>query len=242
MADELGDPSDHTSSSERLVEEIRARIVSGELSPGAKITERELAQRYGVNRAPLREALLRLEERRLIERVPFSGTRVFQPSNRMLSELWDMREVLEGLAARRAAETATHAEIEELRRMTSEGSARLARTAADDYRDLPAIRDIHMRIAVISGNQELERILNSEIWLYLRANYRRWVKAHREARRGRAAARAHRRGDRVARRRPRGDADAQAHPHQPRGLGGVAQRLERRALTPCSVSRSSRGR
>ena len=177
MADELGDPSDHTSSSERLVEEIRARIVSGELSPGAKITERELAQRYGVNRAPLREALLRLEERRLIERVPFSGTRVFQPSNRMLSELWDMREVLEGLAARRAAETATHAEIEELRRMASEGSARLARTAADDYRDLPAIRDIHMRIAVISGNQELERILNSEIWLYLRANYRRWVKA-----------------------------------------------------------------
>ena len=177
MADELGDQSDHTSSSERLVEEIRARIVSGELSPGAKITERELAQRYGVNRAPLREALLRLEERRLIERVPFSGTRVFQPSNRMLSELWDMREVLEGLAARRAAETATQAEIEELRRMASEGSARLARTAADDYRDLPAIRDIHMRIAVISGNRELERILNSEIWLYLRANYRRWVKA-----------------------------------------------------------------
>ena len=105
------------------------RIVSGELSPGAKVTERELAQRYGVNRAPLREALLRLEERRLIERVPFSGTRVFQPSDRMLAELWDIREVLEGLAARRAAETATQAEIEELRRMASEGSARLARTS-----------------------------------------------------------------------------------------------------------------
>lgn len=177
MADELADPSDHTSSSERLVEEIRTRIVSGELSPGAKVTERELAQRYGVNRAPLREALLRLEERRLIERVPFSGTRIFQPSNRMLSELWDMREVLEGLAARRAAETATPAEVEELRRMASEGSARLARTSAEDYRDLPAIRDIHMRIAAISGNRELERVLNSEIWLYLRANYRRWVKA-----------------------------------------------------------------
>jgi DNA-binding GntR family transcriptional regulator len=177
MAEEVGDASDHTSSSGRLVEEIRSRIVSGELSPGAKITERELAQRYGVNRAPLREALLRLEERRLIERVPFSGTRIFQPSNRMLSELWDMREVLEGLAARRAAETATDTQIQELRRMASEGSARLARTAADDYSDLPAIRDIHMRIAVISGNRELERILNSEVWLYLRANYRRWVKA-----------------------------------------------------------------
>jgi DNA-binding GntR family transcriptional regulator len=177
MNEALGDVSDHASSSERLVEEIRTRIVSGELRPGAKVTERELAQRYGVNRAPLREALLRLEERRLIERVPFSGTRVFQPSNRMLSELWDIREVLEGLAARRAAETATDAEVEELRRMASEGAERLARTAADDYSDLPAIRDIHMRIAIISGNQELERILNSEIWLYLRANYRRWVKA-----------------------------------------------------------------
>jgi DNA-binding GntR family transcriptional regulator len=177
MTAELDDGSDHASSSERLVEEIRARIVSGELSPGSKVTERELAQRYGVNRAPLREALLRLEERRLIERVPFSGTRVFAPSNRMLSELWDIREALEGLAARRAAETATDAEIEELRHMASEGSKRLAQSKADDYRDRPAIRDIHMRIAAISGNQELARILNSEIWLYLRANYRRWVKS-----------------------------------------------------------------
>lgn len=180
MVDELDDATDHASSSERLVDEIRARIVSGELSPGAKVTERELAQRYGVNRAPLREALLRLEERRLIERVPFSGTRVFQPSNRMLAELWDIREVLEGLAARRAAETATRDEVEELRRMAAEGAARIAREAAGEHSPRPPvrdIRDIHMRIAIISGNQELERILNSEIWLYMRVNYRRWVKA-----------------------------------------------------------------
>ncbi|MGV6873969.1 GntR family transcriptional regulator [Pseudochelatococcus sp. B33] len=174
MNEELVDKSDHASSSERLVEEIRTRIVSGELRPGAKITERELAQRYGVNRAPLREALLRLEERRLIERVPFSGTRVFQPSNRMLSELYDIREVLEGLAARRAAETASDAQIEELTRMAREGSERIANSSPGD---LPHIRDIHMRIAEISGNQELERILNGEIWLYLRANHRRWVDA-----------------------------------------------------------------
>lgn len=182
MTEEIDDISDHASSSERLVEEIRTRIVSGELSPGAKVTERELAKRYGVNRAPLREALLRLEERRLIERVPFSGTRVFQPSDRMLAELWDIREVLEGLAARRAAEYATDAEIAELLRMAREGAERVAREAADNYGERmrssnPTIRDIHMRIAIVSGNHELERILNSEIWLYLRADYRRWVKA-----------------------------------------------------------------
>jgi DNA-binding GntR family transcriptional regulator len=182
MNDEIDDISDHASSSERLVEEIRTRIVTGELSPGAKVTERELAQRYGVNRAPLREALLRLEERRLIERVPFSGTRVFQPSDRMLAELWDIREVLEGLAARRAAECATDADVEELLRMAKEGVERVQREAADNYGERvrsgnPLIRDIHMRVAIISGNRELERILNSEIWLYLRADYRRWVKA-----------------------------------------------------------------
>jgi DNA-binding GntR family transcriptional regulator len=143
----------------------------------ARITERELAQRYGVNRAPLREALLRLEERRLIERVPFSGTRVFQPSKRMLSELYDIREVLEGLAVRRAAETATDAQVEELTRLARDSSERLAKLPAGDSSVLPHIRDIHMRIAEISGNQELVRILNSEIWLYLRANHRRWVNA-----------------------------------------------------------------
>ena len=183
MNEALDHGSDHESSSERLTEEISARIMSGELRPGAKVTERELAQRYGVNRAPLREALLRLEERRLIERVPFSGTRIFQPSDRMLTELYDIREVLEGLAPRRAAETASDAQIDELTSMAREGSERLGKLPADDSGQLSHIRDIHMRIAVLSGNEELQRILNSEIWLYLTLG-----KCAGEAGAGRAAA------------------------------------------------------
>jgi DNA-binding GntR family transcriptional regulator len=95
----------------------------------------------------------------------------------MIFELYEIREVLEGLAARRAARTATQVESDELRQMAEQGSARYGRTTADEDSDLPAIRDIHVRIAQISGNLELQRILSSEIWHYLRANYRRWVKA-----------------------------------------------------------------
>ena len=176
---EIANPgTDNSSSSNRLFEQIRMRILTGELAAGAKVTEAELAQRYGVNRAPLREALLRLEERRLIERVPFSGTRVFQPSTQMLYELYEVREVLEGLACRKVAEKITPDEIEELQRIVDESSIRLAQMDEEALKLLPAIRDIHTRIAEISGNQELQRILNGEIWHYLRGNHRRWVKSY----------------------------------------------------------------
>src|SRR5262249_47640047 len=103
------------SASDRLFSLIRSGIISGDLAPGEKLTEASLAKRYGVSRAPLREALLRLEERQLIERVPFSGMRVASPSLRMLRELYEVRAVLEGLAARRAAALATPRDIAELR-------------------------------------------------------------------------------------------------------------------------------
>jgi len=168
---------DHTSSSSKLFERIRALILSGELPPGAKITEADLAKRYGVNRAPLREALLRLEERRLIERFPFSGMRIFQPSNTMLFELYEIREVLEGLACKMVAEKITPAEMEELQETAQKRMAVLSSLSETEAPEQPIIRDIHIRIADISGNGELRRILDSEIWHYLRSNYRRWVKS-----------------------------------------------------------------
>ena len=81
------------SASERLLALIGAGIISGDLAPGEKLTEIGLSKRYGVSRAPLREALLRLEERQLIVRMPFSGTRVASPSLRTLGELYEVRAV-----------------------------------------------------------------------------------------------------------------------------------------------------
>lgn len=167
------------SESDRLLSELGRSILSGELPPGSKLTEADLARRYGVSRAPLREALLRLEERQLIERVPYSGTRVSTPTKRMLLELYQMRSVLEGFAARRVAEIATPAQVAELYDAVSAGARRIEETdftreAEDGFilqverpdqrgrnRD---IHNFHAKIVEFSGNRELLRLLNREIW------------------------------------------------------------------------------
>lgn len=177
MSQDKPTTAEPASTSRWLFEEIRNQILEGELVPGTKVTEADLAQRFNVNRAPLREALLRLEERRLIDRVPFSGTRIFQPSDKMMADLFDIREVLEGLACRRAAELITDAEIDELERENQLASEQLADEIRTGSKSGKPIRDLHVRIAQISGNAELQRFLSGEVWHYMRASYRRLNKS-----------------------------------------------------------------
>lgn len=177
------------STSERLFEIIRDRILYGDLPPGSKITEAALSKAYGVNRAPLREAFLRLEERRLIERVPFSGTRVFKPSTRMLRELFEIREVLEGFACRKVAQTMTPEQAEELTEIVEDREAMTQRMEDNELMSKLTTLDIHQKIAELCGNAELQRILSSDVWMYLRANFRQW---NRSAEKKRAGAAEHR--------------------------------------------------
>src|SRR5690606_27521609 len=86
-------------------------IVRGALVPGTKLGETELAARYGVSRGPLREAIRRLESRRLLERIPHVGTRVAMLDAADLAEIYRVREALEGMAAKLAAENMTAEEI-----------------------------------------------------------------------------------------------------------------------------------
>ncbi|WP_180902568.1 GntR family transcriptional regulator [Martelella soudanensis] len=163
-----------SASSQKLFEQIGLSILSGELEPGAKLTEAAMARDLGVNRAPLREALLRLEERDLIERVPYSGMRVAVLGVPELVELYEIRGVLEGLAARRAAERITDEEIAVLRSYVDEGEIRVREFGSNDARLLPAIRDIHTEIARISNNAGLQKLLGREIWQFLRVAHTRF--------------------------------------------------------------------
>lgn len=189
MLEKTGADDGPLSTSERLFEIIRDRILYGDLPPGTKITEAALSKAYGVNRAPLREAFLRLEERRLIERVPFSGTHVFKPSTRMLRELFEVREILEGFACRKVAEAITDEQADELLEIVE---YRAAMTNTMEDQELTAsltTLDIHQKIAELCGNEELQRILRSDVWIYLRANFRQW---NRSAEKKRAGAAEHR--------------------------------------------------
>jgi DNA-binding GntR family transcriptional regulator len=93
-----------------LKEEIRA----GTLRSGDRLVEVEIAERLGVSRTPVREALQRLEAQRLIEFANPRGLVIATLSAERVAELYDMREVLEGTAARLAAGHATRFEVESM--------------------------------------------------------------------------------------------------------------------------------
>lgn len=157
--------------SARLFELISNRIMGGTIRPGTKLTESGLAKELGVSRAPLREALLKLEERQLIERTPFSGTRVAIMSPRSVEQMFEIRETLEGLACKKAAERITDTEIDGLRSWIDASEARIRGVTSEDSKSLDAIGDFHDEIARIGGNEELRKLLGREIWKFLRVNY-----------------------------------------------------------------------
>ena len=104
-------PESSRTLADRVFSLLQDDIVRGEIPPGSKVSETELAGRYGVSRGPLREAIRRLESRQLLERVVHVGTRVASLSFDDLIEIYHVREALEGMAARLAAEQMSTQEV-----------------------------------------------------------------------------------------------------------------------------------
>src|SRR2546422_6782820 len=98
----------------RVVRGLRSQILSGELEPGTALSEVTLAGTFGVSRTPVREALKQLQVEGLVEIVPRVGTFVSKPSLRDVTELLEVKEVLEGLAARLLAQRGRVPELERL--------------------------------------------------------------------------------------------------------------------------------
>ena len=87
---------------------IRAAIWTGQYQPGDRLVERRLAQEFGISHIPLREALARLTEEGLVERLPRRGARVASLTPRMLEEVSSLRVVLEQFVVRRLKDRFTH--------------------------------------------------------------------------------------------------------------------------------------
>ncbi len=83
---------------------LRDRIASQDLAPGSKLREVDLAEEFKVSRARIREVFSTLAQRGLIERIPNRGAVVMRLEPKQVFEIYDLREVLEGLAVRRATE------------------------------------------------------------------------------------------------------------------------------------------
>jgi len=150
--------------SDHVLRLIQSAIVKGEIAPGSKISEPELARAYGISRGPLREALHRLEGRKLLVRVPHVGARVVSLSRQELSELYQIRESLEGMACRLAAERMRPKQIEELRDVLREHERDEAFQAGRGYYQQEGDYDFHYRIVQGSENRMLFRLLCDELY------------------------------------------------------------------------------
>lgn len=106
---------DGVSPVDRIVNALQDRISEGSLELGAWIRQERLAAEFGVSRMPVREALRRLEALGIVELVPNRGARVSLPSVPDIIDAFEVRSVLEGHAAFRAAGDATGEMIERLR-------------------------------------------------------------------------------------------------------------------------------
>jgi DNA-binding GntR family transcriptional regulator len=100
-----------------VVEELTRSILSGEIPPGARLNETELAERFGLSRSPIREALRQLEQSGLIINQPNSMTLVAPLSYDEFEQLYQIRSALEPLIVRYAVLNATDEDIQDLRRM-----------------------------------------------------------------------------------------------------------------------------
>ncbi|EJL6468214.1 GntR family transcriptional regulator [Vibrio cholerae] len=154
--------------SENLTEYLIEAIVEGQLAPGSKISEPELAKRFQVSRGPLREALMRVEGLGLIERIPHIGARVIQLSPTKLVELYAVREALEGMAARLAARNITEIELAGLESLLSTHSTHIDQVEGASYFHQQGDFDFHYRIIQASRNQQLIGLLCDELYHLLR--------------------------------------------------------------------------
>lgn len=147
---------------------IQTAIVKGELAPGEKIGELELCERFQLTRGPLREALGRLESRGLLVRRPHAGVKVVSVSTGELLELYRIREVMEGLAARQAAERMTDQEIADLQATLDGHETMIEQAHGQAYYQAEGDYDFHHRIATGSRNTKLAQMLLGDLYYMVR--------------------------------------------------------------------------
>ncbi len=98
----------------QVLDELRQSIIAGRLAPGSRLVERELTAMMGVSRTVVREALRQLESEGLISIIPNKGPIVRELTLAEAKDLYSIRAVLEGLAARRFVENASDNQLEKL--------------------------------------------------------------------------------------------------------------------------------
>lgn len=152
----------------KLYDALLSAIVSGALLPGKKLSEPVIARQFGVSRAPVREAIRRLQERGLVTCIANQGARVACPSAVEFLALLDVREVIEGMAARLATQEMSNAAVKALAELVAGHRGAIEGNPLGAYLQDEAEADFHWRIARGSGNAILAGLLCDQFYPRLR--------------------------------------------------------------------------
>jgi len=169
---------------DETVSRLRALITDGALRPGSRIDERELCQRFGISRTPLREALKVLASEGLVELLPHRGSRVTRLSAPELRDAFEIVAALEALAGELACQRITDAEIDALAAVHSRMEEHYRRGELAEY--FVCNQTIHEAINRAAGNAQLTEMYALISNRVRRARYmanhspERWANAVRE--------------------------------------------------------------
>lgn len=143
-----------------IVDVLRTRIAQQQIAPGAKLRETDLADEFAVSRARIREAIAALESRGLVERVPNRGAVVTRLDLSQVFYIYDLREVLEGLATRLAVANVPPATWKpDLERFKGPMKTLVERGDLDAY--IAHYEDLRRRLIAAAANPLLAEMLDT---------------------------------------------------------------------------------
>ena len=163
------DLQNHKPLREIVYEELKRRIVTGEIPPGERMMEIQLSEDLGVSRTPVREAIHKLEKEGLVLIEPRRGARSSIISMQDIIDVLAVRQDLEGLAAEMAAAKISAEEIEKLDALTRKYDEAIK--AGDTEKVIAFDEDFHKAIVAVAGNRTLETFVLSIQELVKRFRY-----------------------------------------------------------------------
>ncbi len=169
MAKQLLKFDNHLTLRERIVETIRDAIIKGNLKPGERVAESEVARSLGISRTPIREAFRQLESEGFLTVVPRKGAVVSSFSEKDIEEFYDLKALLEGEAARLAQPRMSAREIARLRELNEQ--MRSAANRGDARTVFKAHNEFHTTFVDQCGNDKLKDLIHQLMSQFARFRY-----------------------------------------------------------------------
>ncbi|MDF1535426.1 MAG: GntR family transcriptional regulator [bacterium] len=156
----------HRTLREQIVASLRDSIVKGELRSGQKLTEPELADKLGISRTPIREAFRQLESEGFLTVIPRRGAVVSSITRKEVQDFYEIKSLLEGYAARIAADRITKKDIDKLKKLNEQLEALVPGNDVEAF--FRKNNEFHNTFIALCGNEKLLEIRGTLVQRFLR--------------------------------------------------------------------------